>query len=356
MKLSGLSRQIALSMIKIAIGSALLATIGSFIFYYLWDKYWPNYIPSEDALAPSWPEWIWLALTCVIVILLAVNLATKLSQRILEPLSAVAEGMRKLAEGDLHFRANVGDRSLGEAALLVDDFNLLADKLQRMTEEHAFWNAAIAHELRTPVTILRGRLQGLAEGVFTPDKTQFTKLLVQIEGLSRLIEDLRVISLMNSDELRINRKETNLATEIKLLTDLSVNMLNEANQHVELNVTTHPVFCDPTRIRQALLAILENASKYALPGAITISTQLKDGFCYLSVEDSGPGISPELIPHIFTAFRSAKDNPKSGSGLGLAVVAAIATAHEGSVSCRISNKGGTIIEFCWPTNTTQIDV
>lgn len=349
MKSRGLSHQIAFSMIKIAIGSALISVFGSFVFYYLWDKYWPNYVPSDLSITPSWPEWIWIVLTCIIVILLATSLAIKLSQRILEPLSAVAQGMRKIAEGDLHFRANVGDRSLGEAALLIDDFNLLADKLQRMTEEHAFWNAAIAHELRTPVTILRGRLQGLAEGIFTPDKTQFTKLLVQIEGLSRLIEDLRVISLMNSDELRINRKETNLATEIKLLTDLSVNMLNEANQHVELNLTTQPVFCDPTRIRQALLAILENASKYALPGAITISTQLKDGFCYLSVEDSGPGISPELIPHIFTAFRGAKDNPKSGSGLGLAVVAAIATAHEGSASCRISNKGGTIIELCWPS-------
>lgn len=351
MKLSGLSRQITLSMMKIGIGSALITTFGSFFFYYLWDKYWPNYIPSDNYITPSWPEWIWIALTCIIVILLAVSLAIKLSQRILEPLSAVAEGMRKIAEGDLHFRANVGDRSLGEAALLVDDFNLLAEKLQRMTEDHAFWNAAIAHELRTPVTILRGRLQGLAEGVFTPDKTQFTKLLVQIEGLSRLIEDLRVISLMNSDELRINIKETNLAKEIKLLTDLSVNMLHEANQYVELNLTTQPVFCDPTRIRQALLAILENASKYALPGAITITTQLKDGFCYLSVEDSGPGISLELIPHIFTAFRSAKDNPQSGSGLGLAVVAAIATAHKGTVSCRISKKGGTIIELGWPTNS-----
>lgn len=349
MKLSGLSRQIAFSMMRIAIGSALIAILGSFVFYYLWDKYWPNYIPSENALTLSWPEWIWIVLTCIIVILLSVYFAIKLSQRILEPLSAVAEGMRKIAEGDLHFRAQVGDRSLGEAALLVDDFNLLAEKLQRMTDEHAFWNAAIAHELRTPVTILRGRLQGLAEGVFSSDKAQFVRLLVQVEGLSRLIEDLRVISLMNSGELTINRKETNLATEITLLTDLSANMLNEAKQHVELNVTTQPVFCDPTRIRQALLAILENVSKYALPGAITIATQLKDGFCYLSVEDSGPGISHELIPHIFSAFRSAKDNPKSGSGLGLAVVAAIATAHEGSVSCRISNKGGTIIELCWPT-------
>ncbi|MCG3735404.1 HAMP domain-containing histidine kinase [Vibrio cincinnatiensis] len=348
MKLSGLSRQIASSMMKIAVGSALIAILVSFVFYYLWDKYLPNHMPNDDYLTPSWPEWIWIILTFIIVILLAVNLAIKLSQRILAPLSAVSEGMRKIAEGDLHFRANVADHSLGEAALLVDDFNLLADKLQRMTEEHAFWNAAIAHELRTPVTILRGRLQGLAEGVFTPDRTQFTKLLVQIEGLSRLIEDLRVISLMNSDELRISKKETDLATEIKLLTDLSVNMLNEADQYVELNVTTHPVFCDPTRIRQALLAILENASKYALPGVITISTQIKDGFCYLSVEDSGPGISPELIPHIFTAFRSAKDNPKSGSGLGLAVVSAIATAHNGNTRCYISEKGGTVIELCWP--------
>ncbi len=348
MKSSGLSRQIAFSMMKIAIGSALITIVGSFIFYYLWDKYWPNYIPSDVYITPSWPEWIWIVLTCIIVILLAASLALKLSQRILEPLSAVAEGMHRIAEGELHFRANVGDRSLGEAALLVDDFNLLAEKLQRMTEEHAFWNAAIAHELRTPVTILRGRLQGLAEGVFTPDKTQFTKLLVQIEGLSRLIEDLRVISLMNSGELRINVQKTNLSTEIKLLTDLSVNMLHEAHQYVVLNLTTEPVMCDPTRIRQALLAILENASKYAHSGAIKITTKLKGDFCYLSVEDSGPGISPDLIPHIFCAFHSAKDNPKSGSGLGLAVVAAIANAHQGNVSCRISDTGGTVIEICWP--------
>lgn len=349
MKLTGLSRQIAFSMTKIAIGSALITTMGSFIFYYLWDKYWPNYMPSDGYLTPSWPEWIWILTTFIVAILLAVNVAVKLSQRILEPLISVAEGIRKIAEGDLDFRANVSDRSLGEAALLVDNFNLLAEKLQRVTEDHSFWNAAIAHELRTPVTILRGRLQGLAEGVFTPDKAQFIKLLAQTEGLSRLIEDLRVISLMNSGELRISIKETDLSTEIKLLTDLSVNMLHEANQDVVLNLTTQPVLCDPTRIRQALLAILENASKYAQPGAIIITSKIKDGFCYLSVEDSGPGISPELIPHIFSAFYSAKDNSKGGSGLGLAVVSAIATAHGGSVRCNISEKGGTIIELYWPS-------
>lgn len=349
MKLSGLSRQIAFSMIKIAIGSALLVTIGSFVFYYLWEEYWPNVLPNEENLAPTGPEWLWILLTLVIVILLAVNVAIRLSQRILEPLNSVAEGIRRIAEGDLNYRAHVGDRSLGEAALLVDDLNLLAEKLQRMTEEHTFWNAAITHELRTPVTILRGRLQGLAEGVFSPDKDQFVRLLVQVEGLSRLIEDLRVISLMNSGELRVNLEETQLSDEIKLLTDLSANMLKEAGQHVVLNLTTSPVICDPTRIRQALLAILENASKYGLPGEIIITSTLKNEVCYLSVADSGPGIPLELIPHAFTAFRRAKDNTQNGSGLGLAVVAAIAKAHGGNVNCYLNEKGGTVIELCWPS-------
>ncbi len=349
MKLSGLSRKIAFSMIKIAIGSALLVTIGSFVFYYLWYEYWPEAMPNEEYFAPTVPEWLWILLTLLIVILLAVNVAIRLSQRILAPLNSVAEGIRRIADGDLNYRAHVSDRSLGEAALLVDDLNLLADKLQRMTEEHAFWNAAIAHELRTPVTILRGRLQGLAEGVFTPDKAQFMKLLVQIEGLSRLIEDLRVISLMNSGELSVNLEETHLGPHIKSLTDFSANMLNEANQYVVLNMTTEPVLCDPVRIRQALLAVLENASKYAQPGPIAITTKLVEGRCYLTIEDSGPGIAAELLPHIFTAFRSAKEDSKSGSGLGLAVVSAIANAHKGSACCYISEQGGTVIELCWPS-------
>ena len=110
-----------------------------------------------------------------------------------------------------------------------------------------------------------------------------------------------------------------------------------------------PVICDPTRIRQALLAILENASKYALPGEIIITSALKDEDCYLSVADSGPGIPLELLPHAFTAFRRAKDNTKNGSGLGLAVVAAIAKAHGGNVNCYLNEKGGTVIELCWPS-------
>lgn len=349
MKLAGLSRQIALSMMKIAIGTALLVILGSFVFYYLWDKYWPNDMPSDNYLTPSAPEWVWIILTFVVVTLLSVSVAIKLSRRILEPLNSVAEGIRQMAKGDLNVRATVGDRSLGEAALLADDFNLLAEKLQRMTEEQAFWNAAIAHELRTPVTILRGRLQGLAEGVFTPDEAQFVKLLAQIDGLSRLIEDLRVVSLMESGELNISMKAVDLSAEIKSVADFAENMLQAAGQHIVLDLQTPLVLCDPIRIRQALLAILDNVSKYAVSGSVRVKTRFHGGFYYLSVEDDGPGISPELIPNVFKAFHRTKEIPHSGSGLGLAVVSAIAHAHQGNATCRISEEGGTIIELCWPS-------
>ena len=84
------------------------------------------------------------------------------------------------------------------------DFNAMAERLQSVTREQQFWNAAVAHELRTPVTILRGRLQGLAEGVFAPSAETFQGLLRQVEGLGRLIEDLRVLSLNDSDHLQLD--------------------------------------------------------------------------------------------------------------------------------------------------------
>lgn len=348
MKLTGLSRQIAFSMMMIASGAALLVFLGSFLFYYLWDKYWPGHVPDDVNLAPSGPEWIWIIGTLLLAVLLAVVVAIHLSRRILEPLNSVSEGIRKLAKGDLEARAVAEDPSLGEAALLADDFNVLAEKLQRMTQEQSFWNAAIAHELRTPVTILRGRLQGLAEGVFPADEAQFRRLLIQVEGLSRLIEDLRVVSLMESGNLTINLQLTRLATHIQWVADAAEHMLQAASQHLIVDVEDHAVPCDPDRIRQALLALLENASKYAVPGAITITFRVRNGLCQLSVEDEGPGISPDCLPHIFTAFRRANGTVRGGSGLGLAVVAAIAQAHGGSAACHARAARGSLFELSWP--------
>ncbi|HDZ7415318.1 ATP-binding protein [Proteus mirabilis] len=347
MKLVGLSRQIAFSMMAIALGVILLVIFTAYVFYYFWDKYWPENVPV-NSLVPTVPELFWIFGTTIVGLVLAVWVALNLSKRILAPLNSLAAGIRSLAQGDLSARAVADDESMGEAFQLATDFNHLAEKLQKMTEEQRFWNAAIAHELRTPVTILRGRLQGLVDGVFQPDIKQFKSLLTQVEGLNRLIEDMRVISLADSGNLYLNRVNTDIKDEIDSAIQFSGIFSADSKFTSCINIDAMVVFCDPVRVRQAMLALLDNAKKYSSPGRISINFEKKNQFYQLSVQDEGPGISSDFLPHIFTPFMQSPDTKRSGSGLGLAVVSAIAKAHGGYATCALSAEGGTIITLCWP--------
>lgn len=347
MKLTGLSRQIALSMMAMTLGVTLISVLTSYLFYYLWQTYWPEHFP-EIGFIPTGPEWGWLIGTTLASLVLSAFVAAKLSRRILVPLNSVAESIRAVVQGNLSARAVAGDRSLGEAAELADNFNSLAAQLHRMTEEQTFWNAAIAHELRTPITILRGRLQGLAEGVFPPTESQFRSLLTQVEGLGRLVEDLRVVSLAESGHLDLQIHEVDLAAELMSEVEFLRDALASVNQQLILDLKVQHAYCDPVRIRQAVLALLENARRHAVPGGIRIQTNIENGWCHLCVEDDGPGIPEEFVPHVFTAFRRVDNAQSNGSGLGLAVVAAIAQAHGGQAACYATSRGGTVFELRWP--------
>lgn len=357
MKLVGLSRQIVLIMVSMAFGITLLLTLTSYAFYYAAAYLWPDRFGTP--WTTSGVEWAWMVATTLAALALAVVVALHLARRILVPLNSVAESIRRVAQGDLNARANAGDRSLGEAANLADDFNALASQMQRMTEELAFWNAAIAHELRTPVTILRGRLQGLAEGVFTPDETQFRSLLTQVEGLARLIEDLRAVSLAESGHLDLHIQATDLNAEVTSVAEFCRHALEGSGQTLTLDLQTTQARCDPVRIRQALLALLENVRRHAVPGAVNIRTREESGWSILRVEDSGPGIPAEFAAQVFTAFRRMNQvigkvpAEGAGSGLGLAVVAAIAHAHHGRATCRPLPNGGSCFELRWPNEPVE---
>lgn len=352
MKLIGLSRQIALSMMAIAFGVTLLVVLTSYVFYFFAVSHWPELF-EQSSLVPNGPEWIWIGATTLTGLAFALVVGVQLARRILVPLNSVTDGIRRVAQGDLGARAIAGDRSLGEAAGLADDFNALATQLQRTTEEMAFWNAAIAHELRTPVTILRGRLQGLAEGVFTPDESQFRSLLNQVDGLARLIEDLRAVSLAESGHLHLQLQLTDLDAEVASVVDFCQPAHQTADQRLVLDLQVPSAMCDPVRIRQALLALLDNARRHAVPGEVLVQTRQDNGWFVLRVEDEGPGIPLEAATQVFRAFRRIRDDGEragdAGSGLGLAVVAAIARAHHGDARCSASAKGGARFELRWPS-------
>lgn len=353
-KMTGLSREIARTMTIMALIILFLALLGTTVFYYVVWKYDPAIFgPPDSGWLPTLPEWAWYFLVTMLALWLAIALAIRLSRRILEPLNSVATCLRLIASGDLSARAQVSDDSLGEASQLVRDFNTMAERLEHMATEQAFWNAAISHELRTPVTILRGRLQGLTDGVFEPSKALFNGLLSQIEGLSRLIEDLRVVALADNDRLQLRLESVDLATEIETQIQTMSSTLAEKGFTLTLDLQPGLVTCDPVRIRQALVALLDNALVHADPGSLLVRCHMDQKESRLMVEDSGPGIPEMLATDIFAAFQKG-DSSARGSGLGLSVVQAIAKAHGGQAACQVSSLGGTCFELAWPA-TIMVD-
>jgi len=349
-RLHGLSRRIALT-VAILVASVMLASVvGSYIFYALMFSYAPDQVSGDNQWLPSRAEWGWIVASTACAVVLAFAVAVRLARRLLVPLTSVADGLRRVSQGDLAVRANGADNALGEASQLVDDFNTMAQRLERMAGEQRFWNAAIAHELRTPVTILRGRLQGLAEGVFAPDPKLFHSLLAQVEHLGRLIEDLRVVGLADGGHLALQRAPCRLADEIRSVVNLLGPDLRAAGFTPVMDLDEAELPCDAARIRQALLALLDNARRHALPGVLDIVLCRAGGEVRLTVSDAGPGVDPALAASIFDAFqRGAAARGGTGSGLGLAVVRAIVQAHGGQVRCRPSAAGGTTFEMAWPT-------
>lgn len=349
MKISGLHRQIVWSMSAIAFTVTLLVLLTSYSFCYFWKTYWPDSY-ADDNLLPTGPEWLWMAGITLIGLLLAAVAAFKLSARILQPLNAVAEGLRAIADGNLQARAEISCPAMSEIETLAGNFNHLAAQLERVSGEQKFWNAAIAHELRTPVTILKGRLQGMADGVFTADATQFQHLLRHVDGLARLIEDLRIVSLQENGHLLLTLQDTCLVSELSAVADLFRNDMAQQGQTLVLDLQAGVFRCDPIRIRQALIALLDNVRQHADRGNITISTAINAQTNLLRVSDSGPGIAAEFIPFVFDAFRqaAAKNTAARGSGLGLAVVQTIAHAHGGQAVCYRNAQGGSVFEIRWP--------
>lgn len=359
MQRRSLSRQIVLST-----GAVVLTVIGLFLVtsYVLYAFLFDDMIvpeQTENDWLPTNTELVWMGTVTLVGLILATLSAQKLARRILKPLNSVASSIRLAASGDLSARADAGDESLGETAELVRDFNALAERLERISYERTTWNAAIAHELRTPVSILRGRLQGLAEGVFEPDESLFRNLLVQVEGLSRLIDDLRVINLADSGHLGLQLTDVHLAEEVRMLVALVQPSFSARQLEFDLDLDEDTIHCDGVRIRQALLAVLDNTERYASPGTVCIRLRMQDDAAAICVEDEGPGMPAELRDHVFDIFRRGEESRgrhSGGSGLGLAIVQAIVQAHGGYAVCEEGRKGGTVFRLNLPRGPAIEDV
>jgi len=288
-----------------------------------------------------------VALLSLTVIILYVWIAGRIGNRFAAPVLAVAEGAKKIAAGDFSHRIEPPPKLTRELQGLVDGFNGQAEALERSEKRMRFQTASIAHELRTPLTVLNGYIQGALDGVFPRDDAHMRALLTQVNDLSRIIEDLRTVTLVSSDALALEVADCDLAEETASVLHALAQQFAAAQMRVEAELEPTLVRADPARIRQMLRAVLENARRYAAEGGrLTVRTFVENDECVLRVEDRGPGFPPDH--RAFEGFWRAdlsRTRTTGGSGLGLSVVKALADAHGGEVAISNRRNGGARIEM-----------
>lgn len=333
---SGISKQlfIALSIVNLSV-TLFSVFLGYFIYNYAIDVGWITLSSlQEDWTEFHFVDWIWLSTVVFCGAVISLIIGMFLAQRFIKPINFLAEAAKKISQGDLSARADDSQIHSTEIAELMHHFNDMAQQLESSVENAQVWNAAIAHELRTPITILQGRLQGILDGVFKPDEALFKSLLNQVEGLSHLVEDLRTLSLVENQQLRLNYEKIDFKLHAEKVLKLFEDRLVKAQIIPVLDVRAALISCDRRRLEQVLIALIENAIRYANAGTLKISTQWVADDWVLKIEDQGPGIAPEYQQDLFDPFfrlEQSRNKEFGGTGLGLAVVHAIVVAHKGSI-------------------------
>ncbi|MCH7315948.1 two-component sensor histidine kinase AdeS [Acinetobacter sp. ANC 3882] len=354
---SGISKQlfIALSIVNLSV-TLFSVFLGYFIYNYAIDVGWI----TLSSLQGDWTEfhfvdWIWLGTVVFCGSVISLIIGMHLAQRFIVPINYLAEAAKKISHGDLSARADDSKIHSTEIAELMNNFNDMAKKLESSVENAQVWNAAIAHELRTPITILQGRLQGVLDGVFKPDEALFKSLLSQVEGLSHLVEDLRTLSLVENQQLRLNYEKIDFKLHAEKVLKLFEDRLAKAQIIPVLDVRASFIHCDSRRIEQILIALIENAIRYANAGTLKISTQWVADDWVLKIEDQGPGIAPEYQQDLFDPFfrlEQSRNKEFGGTGLGLAVVHAIVVAHKGSIEYSNPNQN-SVFSIKLPITTSS---
>jgi signal transduction histidine kinase len=285
------------------------------------------------------------------------------SSRVTRPLTRLTRAARTMSEGDLSVR--VGSSVVREIDDLAGAFNTMASSLSDADRQRRQMTADVAHELRTPISIIRGRLEGMQDGIYSATPDQIATLLNETALLERLIEDLRLLALADAGQLPLHTES--IAIE-PLLRGVAQSFAQQAqSQGIELRVADlrpsssailPEVEADPQRISQVLGNLVANSLRHTSAGgsilldAVATSRDGRQVEC-ISVKDTGSGIAPGDLPHVFDRFYRAdpaRTRASGGAGLGLAIAKRMIDAHHGTIWAESSPGEGTTVTFCLPVS------
>jgi two-component system sensor histidine kinase BaeS len=266
----------------------------------------------------------------------ALFLGAWFSRRLTRPLHRMMEAIHRIGRGDLDTQLPVD--STDEYGEVAQAFNDMADRLKRTEEARRHLVADVAHELRIPLTIMQGQLELIQQGVKAPGPETLLPIQDEVIRLTRLVQDLHQLTLAEVGQLPLHIQPTDLST---LLTRIVDNFQVEAEaRDIRLQlVASLPdgvrVMVDPDRITQVFVNLIGNALRYTPGGGkVTVNLHAETEAAVVAVRDSGPGIAPEHLPHVFDRFYRAdadRSRESGGTGLGLAIAKEFVEAHHGDI-------------------------
>ncbi len=284
-------------------------------------------------------SWIIAGLALAVAALVAVVLARAL----LQPLKRVAEATHRLAAGNYATRVEV--RSADELGRLAEDFNRLAQSLERNEQLRRRFMADVSHELRTPLAVLSGELEALEDGVRALTRESLASLRSEVSALGKLVDDVNQLALADSGALAYRKETLDVVPLLAQALDSHRERLAERSLAVETAWNgAAPVFGDADRLRQMFRNLLENSARYTdRGGRVRVGARRDGARVVVEFEDSAPGVPPEALPQLFERFYrvdASRSRANGGSGLGLAICRSISEAHGGEISAAPSPLGG----------------
>ncbi len=288
------------------------------------------------------------------ILLLSVCISLIVARKLVRPINALTKGIHRLSCGDYTVRVPIP--STDELGRLACDFNSLALALEHNEESRQQWVADIAHELRTPLAILRGEIEALQDGIRAVDAKALDSLHSEIMRIGRLVEDLYQLSLFDVGALTYRKDAIDPIPLIKQVIQLFRDEFRRKGVSLSafLPESVNPglVFGDAERLQQLFTNIVENSLKYTRStGKMEIHAKYNPNQLHFTFQDSAPGVPIAEHEKLFDRLyrvEASRNRKTGGMGLGLTICHNIVKAHEGTIVASSSPLGGLQIDIFIP--------
>ena len=261
------------------------------------------------------------------------------------PVGRLVDAAARLSNGD--YSARVPEVESGPMREVIRSFNGMAERLEQSSEQRRRLLADVGHELRTPLTVIQGELEAMADGVHAAGPEQIEMLLDETRLLARLIDDLRVLSLSEAGELRLDVESIEARTLLADAVGPYQALAARSDIKIETVAEAGAVLADPTRLHEVLANVIANAIRHTpAGGSVTLTATTSATGWLFTVRDTGTGIPADQLPLVFERFAKGADS--RGTGLGLSIARGLVRAHGGEMTAASVAGQGTTIQFSIP--------